>query len=338
MTNFRNLFIISGLAFLAALPLGILAIRLPGGFSSIYLYAAVSVLVSWLYLYSLRRLLGFDLPPKHGWFIVRGGLVDPVACVLIAIPFAGGTNGTIVTFCMAFHVTRLAAFVLLARHYINLRPFVRGNNPAAPWPHHDGRTNGADSSFFRTPPEWLGDVLTAASSLRHGDEVPPGKVILALILWGAALICLLSLAILHASHTHLSNLPAYLAPYAIFGTFPTLLFLLYRKRICSYVGTNGAIEYQMELDGSVAAWEARYADYRHLKRDTTVYYRGFAGFRSAYIDHCETRCFESADGSVKHYYSFQWQDPSKTGTDGSLPDIRATFWDRIESVWAMGQE
>lgn len=52
MTNFHNLFIISGFAFLAALPLGILGIRLSGGFSSIYPYAA-----SRLYLCSLRRLL-----------------------------------------------------------------------------------------------------------------------------------------------------------------------------------------------------------------------------------------------------------------------------------------
>lgn len=57
MTNFHNLFIISGFAFLAALPLGILGIRLSGGFSSIYPYAAVSILVSRLYICSLRRLL-----------------------------------------------------------------------------------------------------------------------------------------------------------------------------------------------------------------------------------------------------------------------------------------
>ncbi|GLI36865.1 hypothetical protein GHYDROH2_03660 [Geobacter hydrogenophilus] len=55
--TFRNLFLITGLAFLAVLPLGILAIHLPSGFNSIYLYATASILVSWLYLYSLRRLL-----------------------------------------------------------------------------------------------------------------------------------------------------------------------------------------------------------------------------------------------------------------------------------------
>ncbi len=330
--HFRNLFIITGLSFLAALPLGILAIRLPSGFNSTYLYFAVSTTVSWLFLFTLRRLLAFDAPPKHGWFVARGGLVDPFICLLVAFPFAEGMT----SFCMAFHVARFAAFVLLARHYADLRPFVRRASADALWPYHDGKANAPDAVFFRSAPEWLGDVISAGSSLRRGEELPPFRVMLVLAWWIVFMVCLLSLAILFSSPApHLPNLPFYLAIFAILALFFIMLSLLLRKRICSYVGVNGAVEFSQTLDGSIETWEARFDDFTHLKRGTTVYHRGFAGYRGAYIEQSETRCFENADGSVKNFYSFNWMDSDKTGTSGTLPDVRAAFWNKIEAVWAM---
>lgn len=332
MTTFRNLYIITGLAFIAALPLGILAIRLPAGINSIYIYCAASTAISWLLLLSLRHLLQFQKPPKHGWFVVRGGIVDPVICMLVAFPFINGN----VSLCMAFHVARFAAFVLLARHYADLRPFSRGNSEAVPWPYHDGKPNCPDAVFFHSPPEWLGEVISAGSSLRRGDEIPPFRGLLMLGGWIALLVCLLALAILFAAQdSSLANLPFYLAVFVILAVSTIMPALLVRRRICSYVGINGAVEYRQALDGSSETWEARFGDFAHLKRDTTIYHRGFAGHRGAYIEHSETRCFENADGSIKHYYSFNWTDPDKTGTEGTLPDVRAAFWNKIEAVWAM---
>ena len=332
MTIFRNLYIITGLAFLAALPLGVLAIRLPAGINSIYIYCAASTAISWLFLFLLRRFLQFHKPPKHGWFAVRGGLVDPVICMLVAFPFIDGN----VSLCMAFHVARFAAFVLLARHYADLRPFSRGNSDRIPWPYHDGKPNCPDAVFFHLPPEWLGEAISAGSSLRRGDELPPLPVLAMLGGWLALLVCLISLSIRYAAlDAPPRNLPFYLAVFVILSIFAIFSFLLLRRRICSYVGINGAVEYRQDLDGSIETWEVRFDEFRHLKQTTTVYHRGFAGYRGAYIEHSETRCFENEDGSVKHDYSFNWMDPEKSGTYGVLPDVRAAFWSRIESVWAM---
>ncbi|MDD2500487.1 MAG: hypothetical protein PHN92_06675 [Geobacter sp.] len=332
MTTFRNLFIITGLAFLATLPLGILAIRLPSDFVSVYIYLAVSTLVSWLFLHFLRRTLRFQPPPRHGWFVVRGGLVDPLVCLAVAFPFVE----YIVAFCMALHLARVAAFVLLARHYCDLRPFVRGESEDTPYSYHDGKPNAVDAVFFRSPPTWLGELLSAGSSLRRGDEIPPRRVLIALSGWIAILILLLSQAILFASATqHLPNLPFYLAIFIMLALPVIMLMLLIRRRICSYVGSNGAVEFRQRLDGSIETWEARFDDYTHLKKGTDVYYRGFAGYRGAYIEQCETRCFENSDGSVIFGYTCNWQDPTKIGTEGALPDVRMAFWHRIEAVWAL---
>lgn len=332
MTTFRNLFIITGLACLTTLPLGILAIRLPSGFASACIYLAVSTLASWLFLYFLRHALHFLPPPKHGWFVVRGGLVDPLICMAVAFPFAE----YIVAFCMAFHVARIAAFVLLARHYCDLRPFVRGEATGNPYTYHDGKPNAVDVVFFRSPPTWLGELLSAGSSLRKGDEIPPRHILIALSGWITTLVCLLSQAILFASATqHLPNLPLYLAIFVILALPVIMLMLLIRKRICSYVGSKGAVEFRQHLDGSIETWELLFDDYAHLKQDTTVYYRGFADYQGAYIEQCETRYLENSDGSIKLGYTCNWQDPAKIGTEGTLPDVRMAFWHKIEAVWAV---
>ncbi len=343
VTRFRNLYIATTLACAAALLLGILAIRLPGeSFTSVCIYFAASTVITYLFFWVLRRTLTFSTPVKHGWFVIRGGLIDPITCLMITAPlaftlFSNAGDSFIVLLCMLYHLLRFAAFVLLARHYIDLRPFVRGESSAVPWPHHDGSANAPDAVFFRSPPDWLGEIVSGGSSLRWGDELPPRSAIITLAALATLLVCLLSQAILFAAHEppYVKNLPVYLMVFSLFITPSIMLILLVRKRVCSFVGANGVVDYKMEFDGSVESWEVRFDEYQHLKKHTTVNYRGFAGIEGAYIGHSESRSFENSDGSVQQVFNYNWEDPASTRTEGTLPDVRATFWKKIEAVWAM---
>jgi len=54
-----------------------------------------------------------------------------------------------------------------------------------------------------------------------------------------------------------------------------------------------------------------------------------------HIGHNESRCFTNADGSVKNFFNYNWNDPANISTEGTLPNERGTFWNKIEAIWTM---
>jgi hypothetical protein len=150
--------------------------------------------------------------------------------------------------------------------------------------------------------------------------------------WIAAQACLLAQAILSSIRLpYLANIQFYFIYFVLLTVIPGMIILLVRRRTCSYVGTAGAVQYDMAFDRTVEEWSIRFADCRTLKKSTVNSYRN-----GIYVTTTETRCFETADGG-EQLFSYNWDNPEKISCfiPGVMPDVRATFWQKIESLWAM---
>lgn len=328
-------------AFVVAMIGGIYAVRLysrfDGGWALLLSYLALTTVLSAAYLWSLRRLYSFTAPAKIQWFIVRATAVDPIASLFIlafifAILRAGSSsnpNDSEYLMVLYFLIWFLD-LVLVGRHFTDLRPFVRGQNVDVPWPHHDGKQNNPEAVFFRSPPEWLGEVISAGSSLRTGEEPPTMRDRVILAIWSGGLGCLLCVVILFATgQGPFLQLVFVLPLYAILGAIASII-LLYRKRVCSYVGTLGAVQFRIDAEGDTDEWSVTFNDFQRLMTDSSHEF-----FNGQYLHTNETRSFENADGSVKKEFNFHWNDTEVTRASRDiLPDVQAMFWQKIESVWA----
>ncbi|NVO00942.1 MAG: hypothetical protein HXX17_16630, partial [Geobacteraceae bacterium] len=335
------LFLQTCLAFIVALASGVVAVRFyPSdglNWTFAICYLSFNALLVTAYLLALRRLYSFTNAPRLQWFIVRGTIVDPIAAtfvmaLLLALFMAGsGSNPRDADYLFVFYpLLWFLDLVLVGHHFTDLRPFIRGESAAVPWPYYDGKANCPEAVFFRMPPEWLGEVVSAGSSFRGGEELPPLRGALLLAFWGGALGCLLCVSLLYASGIRdFPQLVFVLPIYGMIGSIAAAI-QLFRQRICSYVGTLGAVQFKLEADGALEVWSVLFSDFQHLKRATDHYYK-----TGLYNGTSETRRFENADGSVTKEYSFNWNNPVITrAAPDVLPDVQHAFWNKIETVWA----
>lgn len=339
--TYRRLFLQSGSAFVVVLVSGIVAVRcypaegLNWTFALCYL--AFNALLVFAYLCLLRRLYGFTAPARFQWFIVRATLVDPMASIfvmalILALLMAGsGSNPRDADYLFVlFALLWFLDLVLVGRHFTDLRPFVRGESVAVPWPHHDGQGNCPEAVFFRLPPDWLGEVISAGSSLRDGEGLPPLRGTLLLASWSGVLGCLLCVLLLLASGLRpLPQLQFMLPLYFLSGALAAVI-QLFRQRICSYVGGLGAVQYKLDAEGTVEEWGVLFSDFQKLKAGSCNYYAN-----GIYNGTTENRSFENAAGSVKKEFSYNWNNPAITrAAPDILPDVQRAFWHKIETVWA----
>lgn len=326
-----------GLAAVPALVCGIFAVRLfsgsDAGWINLLYYLLLSTPLVVGYFWALRRLYGFATYPRIQWFMVRCVLVDVMYCLVLALFLAAMFNPSeIADFCAMYHVIWFVDLVLIGRYFTDLRPFEREQSDRVPWPHHDGKQNCPEAVFFKATPDGIGEIVSAGSSIRAGEEMPELRRIMLLALWGALLACLLSATIVFVSESHDFRVFPFMVPvYFIVGGSAAVI-LLVRKRICSFVGTLGAVQYrQIDADGECDEWSVLYGDFQHLKTGTSHEY-----FNGQYLHSSETRRFETADGSLKNEFCFHWDDSEVTRASRDvLPDVRAMFWQKIESIWAM---
>jgi len=336
----QRYYVQSGLAFVVALLGGLFAVLLYPQFSESWMfmasYLALSAALTSAYLFALRWLYNFNAPARIVWFVLRGTVFDPLASLfvlafILAIMFFGKSGDSVDgSYIFALYILLwFLDLVLVGRHFSDLRPFVRGQSASVPWPHHDGGQNCPEALLFHPPPDYIGEVISAGSLLRAGEDFPPLRGRLLLALWTAGLSCLLCVAILVSSgEASFSQLPFVLPLYAIIGALASV-FMLYRKRICSYVGNLGAVQYRIDVEGDVDEWSVIFSDFQRLRTSGSHEFHN-----GQYLHTSETRCFETSDGGKKEYY-FHWNSPEITRASPDLiPDVQAMFWQKIESIWA----
>lgn len=276
------------------------------------------------YLYTIIGIYRCPRPEDFFKLILESSLLTPMCAVFILFFFLLLLPGRL---CELYCLLWFLVLIRFGRRLADLRPFRRAYSDETPWIHHDGGLNSPDALFFRKPPEWIGEVISAGSSLRRGDELPTQCTVLLLTLWSSGLAFALFGIMAQfpgyrgGAGLSLAELPFLLAVSLVVGILATLI-MLFRLRVCSYVGTLGAVEYRLDRMGAVQVWAVRYDDYQTLKvvskhHTWLAVYDGSRGYRR----------FESADGTTGKDYSFAWNAVHRAEAQ---PEVQFHFWCRIE--------